>query len=635
MNFGFSCIVQCALLNITILGSLSADAHAATIYYVDSLNGNDTLDGTSESTPWRSLDRVNAASLESGDSVLFKRGGQWRGTLTAKKGSGTAKIIYGAYGTGAKPLLLGSVSLKSELDWNPSAPGSHVWVSQYPSSIGSNLITWSGQYSIAASGVPIAEFVPADTQEHSASSQSSLKINFSGQQGTSKYDVQIFNAISSLIKGKYYKLTFNAKANQDTVTPAIRIIRNAADYDQFADTVIGAAPTIGTAWQTFEVYFRSTADTSNARVNFELGTTAKNTVINMDSFKLTETDGSKILAADVGNLIFDEMQALVGRKVLAEADMRLEGDFWYDSNLKKIKLYSQDNPASTYPQVEAALTRHIITMTGNVTLQNLDLRYGGAHGVSATSGSKQVLIDGLDMSFIGGGLLTPDTRYGNGVQFWLSAEDTLVRNSQFNQIYDVAMTVQGVDATQIATVRNVSFLNNYVTNSEQCFELWNRGAAGSSTDGVTFSKNTCIGSGRGWAHAQRPDPRGSDLLFYSSPRPMTNIRMSENIFYNSVTNLVYLDMPWQGYQSIDLSKNCFYPAPQPGPGQGLLLWQRQATTATTFVATADPDTFIGVFASAAKPASVYTDPQLLSFPGGVLMPAAGGPCQDRGYNPAP
>lgn len=83
----------------------------AATYYV-SPTGSDTNNGTSQATPWQSIARVNqlGTSLQPGDRILFQRGGLYRGKLTINaNGSAAAYIEVGAYGTGAQPVISGSV----------------------------------------------------------------------------------------------------------------------------------------------------------------------------------------------------------------------------------------------------------------------------------------------------------------------------------------------------------------------------------------------------------------------------------------------------------------------------------------------------------------------------------------------
>ena len=66
--------------------ALVAAAASATTYYLDSEGGNDSNDGVTPATAWQTLAKANALTPQPGDKVLFKRGGVWRGTLTAKSG---------------------------------------------------------------------------------------------------------------------------------------------------------------------------------------------------------------------------------------------------------------------------------------------------------------------------------------------------------------------------------------------------------------------------------------------------------------------------------------------------------------------------------------------------------------------
>lgn len=82
----------------------------AAIYYV-SPSGSDTNNGTSQSTPWKTIARVNqlGTGITAGSQILFQRGGTYRGRLNIN-GSGTTsnKITIGAYGSGADPIISGS-----------------------------------------------------------------------------------------------------------------------------------------------------------------------------------------------------------------------------------------------------------------------------------------------------------------------------------------------------------------------------------------------------------------------------------------------------------------------------------------------------------------------------------------------
>jgi hypothetical protein len=95
---------------------------SATKYYVKN-GGSDIAAGTSDGAAWATISKVNSVALSAGDSVLFKRGSTWREILTVDNGSAAARIYYGAYGTGAKPLLFNSADVLA--GWTNL--GSNIW----------------------------------------------------------------------------------------------------------------------------------------------------------------------------------------------------------------------------------------------------------------------------------------------------------------------------------------------------------------------------------------------------------------------------------------------------------------------------------------------------------------------------
>ena len=80
-----------------------------TAYYVDHVTGNDNNSGTSESTAWKTVARVNQASFAPGDRILFKRGEIWREQLTiSAAGMPNCPISFDAYGSGNPPVISGA-----------------------------------------------------------------------------------------------------------------------------------------------------------------------------------------------------------------------------------------------------------------------------------------------------------------------------------------------------------------------------------------------------------------------------------------------------------------------------------------------------------------------------------------------
>jgi parallel beta-helix repeat protein len=111
---------------LIILFLLIAIGLNATTYYVKT-GGSDVAAGTSDALAWATLAKVQSTAFSAGDSILLERGSTFRGSLykDAESGSAGNYIYFGAYGTGAKPLILGSKSLSVTGDWTNDA--GNVW----------------------------------------------------------------------------------------------------------------------------------------------------------------------------------------------------------------------------------------------------------------------------------------------------------------------------------------------------------------------------------------------------------------------------------------------------------------------------------------------------------------------------
>ncbi len=83
-------------------------AALSTTFYVDTGTGTDTQTGTRPDHAWKSMARVNAAlaggAVGIGDSVLFRRGDTFRGSLVISPAAAPG-MTFGAFGDGDRPIL--------------------------------------------------------------------------------------------------------------------------------------------------------------------------------------------------------------------------------------------------------------------------------------------------------------------------------------------------------------------------------------------------------------------------------------------------------------------------------------------------------------------------------------------------
>ncbi len=100
----FLSIILCIIITVSI--PVTVFAQAPTIYYIDSVAGDDADLGTSESTAWKTTSNIDGLKLKPGDKILFKRGGTYECTITLTcEGTPQNPIVISAYGEGERPHL--------------------------------------------------------------------------------------------------------------------------------------------------------------------------------------------------------------------------------------------------------------------------------------------------------------------------------------------------------------------------------------------------------------------------------------------------------------------------------------------------------------------------------------------------
>ena len=88
----------------SVTGVISA--RAATTYYISQSSGNDSNDGKSPSTAWKTLARASQPTYAPGDKTLLKCGDTWDEELHPKgDGAAATPIWISSYGSGRRPII--------------------------------------------------------------------------------------------------------------------------------------------------------------------------------------------------------------------------------------------------------------------------------------------------------------------------------------------------------------------------------------------------------------------------------------------------------------------------------------------------------------------------------------------------
>lgn len=113
-----------------VLGNAPADTPppppaGRTAFFV-SPTGNDSNPGT-RALPWLTMAKAAASAYVAGDQILFQRNGTYYGTGFAENpgANGSNRLLFGAYGAGAQPLLTNRKNLNIASGW--ALFSSNVW----------------------------------------------------------------------------------------------------------------------------------------------------------------------------------------------------------------------------------------------------------------------------------------------------------------------------------------------------------------------------------------------------------------------------------------------------------------------------------------------------------------------------
>ena len=117
---------------------------SGTNYYVKN-GGDDGAKGLSDETAWATISKVNGETFLPGDSILFKCGDKFIGTLTpSSDGSEGDHIVFGSYGLGDDPILTPNDTIDG-ITWSSYGAEGIYSTTDIPYNPGNLLINWGSK----------------------------------------------------------------------------------------------------------------------------------------------------------------------------------------------------------------------------------------------------------------------------------------------------------------------------------------------------------------------------------------------------------------------------------------------------------------------------------------------------------
>lgn len=251
-------------------------------------------------------------------------------------------------------------------------------------------------------------------------------------------------------------------------------------------------------------------------------------------------------SSDVGMMVFNHGEARGNKKLKNVFQCVEDYDFYHDIEGGIVYLYcSKGKPSDVFYDIELLYNRHIISIPNNsenVYIENLCLKYTGAHGISVGMPVKGITIKNCEIGWIGGSVFRNKTeRYGNGIQFYGQTTDAVVDHCWVYQCYDAGLTHQytgGPDGNPESNATNISYTNNLVEFCAYSLEyFWNWVVNGKQVlnpnvymKDILVENNVMRFSGYGISE-DRPDPINMGHVITSvSQNYSINFVVKNNIF---------------------------------------------------------------------------------------------------------
>ena len=263
---------------------------------------------------------------------------------------------------------------------------------------------------------------------------------------------------------------------------------------------------------------------------------------------------------DVGLVVFNEGEAWTEKRIKGRPDFKdgglenLDKDLtmWHDvaaPNDVAGYVYvrcDKGNPGAIYNSIELNPRAHIIKVSANdVTIDNLCIKYTGAHGVSS-GGVKNLVVTNCEFGFIGGSWFRTDTlsRYGNAVEIYGAVDGYVVDNCYIYHCYDAGVTHQLTQSPEKECIMaDIHYTNNVITYTSYPVEYFiNEPNAGVTHAylGLEISDNIIRYTGYGFGD-QRPDKTAAaGIKSWNTYNAADNYVMNNNIFDRSKYNLIQL-----------------------------------------------------------------------------------------------
>lgn len=232
--------------------------------------------------------------------------------------------------------------------------------------------------------------------------------------------------------------------------------------------------------------------------------------------------------------------------------------------------YDKGNPGELFKEINISLSASAVGYADSINkdttlpthFDNIAIKYVGIHGLDIGK-TENLIVSDCVFEWIGGAYQGTDVRYGNAIQNWGSCDGVVVKDCYFKDIYDAAVTTQGLSGV----MRNFYAEGCVLDRCDLSFEFFNH--ASSDYDAyypnpelcnIFITDNYVINNGFGFCDV-RTDRRSAFIYTaYGVTRAKyENVVYSGNINVFSAEYAVYTSMLACGKtEGTQLRNNTYY-----------------------------------------------------------------------------
>lgn len=218
------------------------------------------------------------------------------------------------------------------------------------------------------------------------------------------------------------------------------------------------------------------------------------------------------------------------------------------------------NPGAVFGDIEALPRRRVFAIggNGNVTVDNLCIKYTGEHAIAGGGGCLRGLrVTNCEIGWIGGSIqhyfgTDPNypeggrgtvTRYGNGIEIYGGCDGYTVENCYIYQVYDAAMTHQISTGGGVFRLRNILYRHNLVERCVYSIEYFlekDPADTESFMENCEISENMLRFSGYGWGQQRHNTHTPAHIKGWSYENTARNFRIRGNLFDRAAYRMIHL-----------------------------------------------------------------------------------------------